>query len=53
MGIKSVDDKNERKSSGKATCSACEMAVSWMQNQIRHNQTPNEILSKANQVGST
>ena len=53
MVIKSVDDKNERKSYGKANCSACEMTVSWMQNQIRHNQTPYEILSNAKQVGST
>ena len=53
MGIKSVVDENERKSSGGhhgAACPACEMAVVWMQNQLSRNQTQDQILSYINQV---
>lgn len=53
MGIESVVDENERKSFGglhDATCSACEMAVVWMQNQLSQNQTQDQILSYINHV---
>ncbi|XP_020221911.1 aspartic proteinase [Cajanus cajan] len=53
MGIESVVDKNERKSFDGvrgATCSACEMAVIWMQNQLRQNQTENRIIDYANEL---
>nr|CAM12780.1 aspartic proteinase [Fagopyrum esculentum] len=53
MGIESVVDKNVDKSSGNlkdATCSACEMAVVWMQNQLKQNQTEDRILDYANQL---
>lgn len=53
MGIESVVDKNERKSAGgfrDATCSACEMAVVWMQNELRQNQTQDRIINYINEV---
>lgn len=54
MGIESVvDEKNTAKSSGileDARCSACEMAVVWMQNQLRQNQTQDRILNYVNEV---
>jgi len=53
MGIESVVDKNEHKSSGglgDGMCTACEMAVVWMQNQLRKNQTEEQILDYVNQV---
>lgn len=53
MGIESVVDENNGKSSGglrDGMCSACEMAVVWMQNQLRQNQTMDRILEYANQV---
>ncbi|KAL8136848.1 hypothetical protein V2J09_002849 [Rumex salicifolius] len=49
MGIESVVDKeNAGQSSGKlrdATCSACEMTVVWMQNQLSQNQSQEAILN--------
>ena len=42
MGIESVVDKENAKSSsgvGDAACSACEMAVVWIQSQLRQNMT--------------
>ncbi|TKY53992.1 Aspartic proteinase [Spatholobus suberectus] len=53
VGIESVVDENERKSSGGlhgAACSACEMAVVWMQNQLSRNQTKDQILNYINQL---
>ncbi|KAK9268692.1 hypothetical protein L1049_000452 [Liquidambar formosana] len=54
MGIKSVvDEKNHKASSGSlrdTTCSACEMAVVWMQNQLRQNETQERILNYANEL---
>ncbi|KAJ1405566.1 Saposin-like type B, region 1 [Sesbania bispinosa] len=53
VGIESVVDENERKSSGGlhgATCSACEMAVVWMQNQLSQNQTRDQILTYINHL---
>ncbi|XP_010252464.1 PREDICTED: aspartic proteinase A1-like [Nelumbo nucifera] len=52
-GIESVVDEKNGKSSGflhDAMCSACEMAVVWMQNQLRQNQTQDRILSYANEL---
>ncbi|XP_057431721.1 aspartic proteinase [Lotus japonicus] len=53
MGIESVVDKNERKSFGDfrdATCSACEMAVVWIQNQLKQNQTQDRIMNYINEL---
>ncbi|OWM79808.1 aspartic proteinase A1-like [Punica granatum] len=53
MGIESVVDENSGRSSGgsrDAMCSACEMAVVWMQNQIRKNQTEEQIINYVNQL---
>lgn len=53
MGIESVVDMNVGKSSGglhDAMCAACEMAVVWMQNQLRRNQTEERILNYANEL---
>lgn len=48
MGIESVLDE-ERKVHD-AGCTACEMAVIWMQNQLRHNKTEDQILNYVNEV---
>ncbi|CAL0309092.1 unnamed protein product [Lupinus luteus] len=53
IGIESVVNKNEGQSSGgihDATCSACEMAVVWMQNQVSQNQTRERIISYINEL---
>ncbi|XP_059624365.1 aspartic proteinase A1-like [Cornus florida] len=53
MGIESVvDEKNGGKSAGlsDAMCSACEMTVVWMQNQLRQNQTQDRILNYVNEL---
>ncbi|PON91933.1 Aspartic peptidase [Trema orientale] len=53
MGIKSVVDENVGKASSgvsDAMCSACEMTVVWMQNQLRQNQTQQQILNYVNQL---
>lgn len=52
MGIASVVDEDGGKSSGlhDAMCSACEMTVVWMQNQLRQNQTRERIMSYVNEV---
>ncbi|OWM75382.1 aspartic proteinase A1-like [Punica granatum] len=53
MGIKSVVDENGSTSSGSvrdASCSACEMAVVWMQNKLRQNQTEDQIIDYVNQL---
>ena len=53
MLIESVVGENERMSSGgiaDATCSACEMAVVWAENQLRQNQTQDWILNYINKV---
>lgn len=53
-GIESVVDESNGKSSGvlnNAMCSACEMAVVWMQNQLQQNQTQENILQYVNEVG--
>lgn len=53
MGIESVVDVNVDKSSGgihDSLCTACEMAVVWIQNQLKQNQTEERILDYANEV---
>ncbi|KAK9268284.1 hypothetical protein L1049_010727 [Liquidambar formosana] len=54
MGIESVvDEKNSGKSSGvlrDAMCSACEMTVVWMRNQLKQNQTQDRILDYVNEL---
>ncbi|XP_030539606.1 aspartic proteinase A1-like isoform X2 [Rhodamnia argentea] len=53
MGIESVVDEHEHKSSGglrDGMCTVCEMAVVWMQNQLRKNQTEEQILDYVNQL---
>ncbi|XP_022720635.1 aspartic proteinase-like [Durio zibethinus] len=53
MGIESVVDENNGKSSGilhDAMCPACEMAVVWMQNQLKQNQTADHILNYVNEL---
>lgn len=53
MGIESVVDEIEGRSSGimhDAMCSACEMAVVWMQSQLQQNQTQEHVLNYVNEV---
>ncbi|KAF2304957.1 hypothetical protein GH714_000716 [Hevea brasiliensis] len=53
MGIQSVVDENNDKSSNIARdsmCSACEMTVVWMQNQLRQNRTEDYILNYVNEL---
>lgn len=52
QGIESVVDDKAGRSTGfrDAMCSACEMAVVWMQNQLNQNQTQERILNYANEV---
>ena len=55
MGIESVVDKENAKSSngvGDAACSACEMAVVWIQSQLRQNMTQERILDYINDVNN-
>ncbi|KAF5746086.1 aspartic proteinase A1-like [Tripterygium wilfordii] len=52
MGIESMVDKNLDKSSDglhDGMCYACEMAVVWIQNRLRRNQTEEQILNYVNQ----
>ncbi|OMO64833.1 Peptidase A1 [Corchorus olitorius] len=51
-GIESVVDESNGKSSGirDAMCPACEMAVVWMQNQLKQNQTQDRILNYVNEL---
>ncbi|XP_020584637.1 aspartic proteinase oryzasin-1-like [Phalaenopsis equestris] len=53
VGIESVVEENGGKSSlgrSDAMCSACEMAVVWMQNRLNHNETEELILKHVNQL---
>jgi len=52
MIIESVVDKNNGKSSGlrDEMCSFCEMAVVWMQNQIKRNETEEQIINYVDQL---
>ncbi|XP_055805093.1 aspartic proteinase-like isoform X1 [Solanum dulcamara] len=48
MGIESV--VNEKAGLHDGMCSACEMAVIWMENQLRQNQTQDRILDYVNEL---
>lgn len=54
MGIETVvDDENLRKTSGglnNGMCSACEMAVVWMDNQLKQNMTQDHIISYVDEL---
>lgn len=53
MDIESVVDKSTDKSYDgvhDTMCTACEMAVVWMQNQLKRNKTEEQILDYVNQV---
>ncbi|CAD5165531.1 unnamed protein product [Musa acuminata subsp. malaccensis] len=53
IGLESVVNDNGDISAGlqsDAMCSACEMAVVWMQNQLRQNQTKEHILNYINEL---
>ncbi|XP_041023257.1 aspartic proteinase-like [Juglans microcarpa x Juglans regia] len=53
MGIESVVDQSSGKVSHgirDAMCPACEMAVVWMQNQLKQNQTQDHILDYVNEL---
>ncbi|KAF5478941.1 hypothetical protein F2P56_005462 [Juglans regia] len=53
IGIESVVDDDTRKASGglrDTMCSTCEMAVVWMQNQLKQNQTQDRIINYANDL---
>ncbi|XVF87769.1 hypothetical protein PTKIN_Ptkin18bG0147300 [Pterospermum kingtungense] len=53
MGIESVVEENNAKSSGNlhdVMCPACEMAVVWMQSQLRQNQTQDLIMKYVNEL---
>jgi len=53
VGIESVVDQENVKSSngvGDAACSACEMAVVWIQSQLRQNMTQERILDYINDL---
>ncbi|XP_039048565.1 aspartic proteinase-like [Hibiscus syriacus] len=53
MGIESVVNDTAGKDSGNlgdAMCSVCEMAVVWAQNQLKQNQTQENILEYVNQL---
>ncbi|CAK8534093.1 unnamed protein product [Lathyrus sativus] len=50
MGIQSVVPQTDRISPGghqDATCSVCEMAIVWMQSQLKQNQTEEQIINYA------
>lgn len=53
MGIESVVDESKGRYSSimrDAMCSACEMAVVWMQGQLQQNQTQERVLNYVNEV---
>jgi Saposin-like type B, region 1 len=51
MGIKSVVDKDSNDGvMSDAMCSACELAVVWMQNQLMQNQTQEHIFDYVDKV---
>lgn len=52
-GIDSVVDKQKEEDSSlnqDVLCTACEMAVVWIENQLRENKTKERILAYANEV---
>lgn len=53
--IESVVDKENKESSvgDDAMCTACELAVSWIQNELRNEETKDDVLKYVNQVKLT
>ncbi|KAJ7535913.1 hypothetical protein O6H91_12G050500 [Diphasiastrum complanatum] len=49
-GIASVLDRERADAGDDVLCSVCEMAVVWVQNQLRQNQTKSQIVSYLNQL---
>lgn len=45
-----VEKKNKEKVNDNLFCSACEMAVVWIENQLRTNETKEQILTYANEL---
>ncbi|MQM15364.1 hypothetical protein Taro_048310 [Colocasia esculenta] len=53
IGIESVVNRNGARSSagwGESACATCEMAVVWMQNQLKRNQTQDRIITYINEL---
>lgn len=50
FGIESVVGNNGPKATGDGLCSTCEMAVVWMQNQIRQNHTQEGVMNYINEL---
>lgn len=53
MKIESVLNDKDGRSAGSfsdALCSACEMAVSWMQDELKQNKTQEYIIDYVNEV---
>ena len=55
MGIESVVDEKKAANNGLngASCTACEMAVIWMRNQLKRNKTEEQILNYVNEVNQS
>ncbi|KAH9733832.1 retrotransposon protein SINE subclass [Citrus sinensis] len=49
-GIKTVVEKENVSAGDSAVCSACEMAVVWVQNQLKQKQTKEKVLSYINEL---
>lgn len=53
MKIEKVLNDKDGRSSGSfsdAMCTACEMAVSWMQDELKQNKTQEHIIDSVNEV---
>uniref|UniRef100_A0A803M1T6 Uncharacterized protein n=1 Tax=Chenopodium quinoa TaxID=63459 RepID=A0A803M1T6_CHEQI len=50
MGIESVVDEQNSDSSPDGKCTACEMAVVWMESQLKQNATQDRVISYADQL---
>lgn len=53
MKIESVANEKDGRSSGgfsDAMCSACEMAVSWMNDELKQNKTQEHVIDYVNKV---
>lgn len=49
-GIKTVVEKENVSAGDSAMCTACEMAVIWVQNQLKQKQTKEKVLSYINEL---
>ncbi|KAK8913604.1 Procardosin-A [Platanthera zijinensis] len=47
--VKAIEDKSAH-SSNDVMCSACKMAIVWMQNRLKQNQTQEKVLNQINQA---